>query len=155
MKNKYPAEVKIYHSKWDVIISILLGLFVIGIATSHLFKNVWFLVILIIGSGCFLIPFYLKRFFDTTPQIVVNDKGIQLVHEKMIYWGNVGYIGIRKKGTKHTRYYLDIHAKNKNRLAEVLVTTEIGGLSLHPHEILNLLVEYRDKRRKVLKHYKQ
>jgi len=155
MKYKYPEEVKIYHSKGDVIITILLGLFFTSITVSHLFKNVWHLVFLAIIIARLLIYIYFKRFYDETPQIIVNEKGIQFPHEKIIYWGNIGYIGIREERINHISYFLDVHAKNKNRLAEVLVTIEIGGLNLHPHEILNLLVEYRDKRRKILKYYKR
>ena len=155
MKNKHPEEIKIYYSKLDSAFLIICGIVSIYVAFSYVFENAWFLGIVTTILSSLVIYIYFKRFFNNTPQIIINEKGIKLANKKIIYWGNIGHIEVRAETVRYTNYYLDIHAKNKNRLAEILVTIEVSGLDINPNKLQDILIKYRNKRRAILQYYEQ
>ena len=151
MKNKYPEEIKIYYSKWSGLYYTFIGFFTLYMA-FYLFSNDsnWLGISILILS---ILLFYYSTdvLFNNKPQMIINENEIQVINKKIIHWSNIEYMEIRKEGTKHTLYYLDIYAKNKNRLAEI----EITNFNINSDKLLNLLTVYRDKKRMVKKNYEQ
>lgn len=153
MKNKYPEEIKIYYSNWSGLYYIFIGFFTLFTA-FYLFSNDSNLLgVSILILSIFLFYYGSDILFNNKPQMIINENGIQIINKKIIHWNRVGYMEIRKDGTKYILYYLDIHAKN--RITEVLASIEVTNFNINSDKLLNLLIVYRDNKRKVLKNYEQ
>jgi hypothetical protein len=98
----------IYYSKIKNLFQTLLGFcgIAIGIYLSSDSKNIVF-GILILVLGIYLCYKEFKEAFNTTPQIILDDKGIETVNAKFYNWENIKNEEVIRDGFgKNTHYYL-------------------------------------------------
>jgi hypothetical protein len=98
----------IYYSKIKNLFQMLLGIscIVIGIYLSSDSKNIIF-GILILVLGVYLSYKEFREAFNTTPQIILNEKGIETINTKFYNWESIQKEEVIRDGFgKNTHYYL-------------------------------------------------
>lgn len=131
-------ETKIYYSKKKLILRLLFWMSLVGffiyLSSSTSDYDFKFLIILI--AGIFIVSKDVIKLLNRKPQIIINDRGIELQNDGLVIWKNVlnakVYVGGRGKyGT--AKNYL---ALNDNQVL-------INDLSIKFEELENLLHVYR------------
>jgi ABC-type multidrug transport system fused ATPase/permease subunit len=98
----------IFYSKIKNLFQMLLGFFCIAIGIYLLYdsKNIIF-GILILVLGIYISYKDFREAFNTTPQIILDDNGIETVNTKFYNWENIKNEEVIRDGYgKHTHYYL-------------------------------------------------
>lgn len=114
-------ELIIHFSIYKAILDILIWGSAFGFVTYVLNDNKF--VIIIIVLGCYLVFLGIRNLLNRKPQILINNKGIQLKNDSLISWRNIkneklvvepnyGKIKIRKK-------YLSFSVGNSNQYIEI------------------------------------
>ncbi|MBF4518812.1 hypothetical protein IRZ71_20850 [Flavobacterium sp. ANB] len=128
-----PKETLIFYSKNTLIFLLIISLGLISLGVYFLWEKEYF-AIFISAFGFYMAYEQIKKLSDNDPQIIINDKGIQLKNKKLKSWSKIynDRVFTRSSG-KNSRNYLSFNNE----------MIEIDDLSIKFDELETLLHVYR------------
>lgn len=128
-----PKETIIFYSRITIIFFLIIYLGTSLLGAYFLLEQEYF-GLLFLGFGLYLSYEQFKKLKDKSPQIVINDKGIKLKSEKLIYWNKIynDRVYSQSNGKRSTSYL----AFNDEKI-------EIDDLEIKFEKLENLLHIYR------------
>lgn len=144
---KLPKEMKIYNSKRNIIMSYTFYVFLLSIGILLFFhdnaaieKKVT--AIGIIGVAIFLM-LSKKSVNLKTPQLIINQKGIQTINTHFIPWENIKSIQpIPENESWTSNYFLEIKIKDSDQFGDLL---SLEHLEFSPDELEKIIKIYQKR----------
>ncbi|MCP2029425.1 hypothetical protein L1276_004612 [Flavobacterium sp. HSC-32F16] len=128
-----PKETIIFYSKTMLVFLLILSFGMIS-AGIYLSLQKEYISLFILGVGLYLAYDQIKKLRDNGPQIIINDKGIQLKNDKLVSWGRI----------RNDRVFTKTSGRNStNYLSFNDEMIDIDDLTIGFDELENLLHVYR------------
>jgi hypothetical protein len=144
---KIPFETKIYYSKFLHWFNRILPVAVGGFGLYEIIEGEpygYFMAILAVAYAVFVIP----KLSNTEPQIILNEKGVKLIHIAFVSWDNVKKISVKLRGYGNSaKWYLDVDFKKQDSAGNRGGQVDITDLEKSPNKIEELVKLYRQRYR--------
>lgn len=139
-----PKEIKIYYSRWFNFLLVVSS----GVAMINMLHE-WYAGRFSIGGLFFFLflgiffSFYLKRFLNKTPQLILNKKGIKVIDEKIIVWSHIAHTKITSELSGRNRHqYLEVYVK-RNKKPILITKIDFTHLGISKKKLENAVIRYR------------
>ncbi|TSJ44181.1 hypothetical protein FO440_08410 [Mucilaginibacter corticis] len=145
--NPIPEETRIYYSKSKELVTIVLSILALVFGIYCLTLGIDYLagaLLCFVVGGAFLY-FKLKNFTNESPQIILNEKGLQTVNNPFYYWEYITEAGVTKLEMGRSTYY---HFTYKTKLDSNEISLRIDNLNISRKNLSLLIRFYIEKNKR-------